>query len=95
MEAPSVEEAQREIGTGVTVLGVAWAGDSGSYTDFVARHGLTFPQIDDTAAEVFTRFGVPGQPAWVFIDGEGTVTRRLGAMSDEDLAATLDTLAQG
>lgn len=56
---------------------------------FVERHGLSFPNIDDGPGQVYERFGVAGQPAWVFIDAEGTVTRRLGALDQASLEAAL------
>jgi hypothetical protein len=35
---------------------------------------------------------VPGQPAWVFVDRAGKVTRNLGAMEPEALAAALNRI---
>ncbi len=58
---------------------------------FVDRHGLTFPNLNDEPGDVFGRFGVPGQPAWVFIDADGQATRRVGALSDDELDAALAT----
>ena len=58
---------------------------------FVDRHGLTFPNLNDDDGVVFERFGVPGQPAWVFVAADGTVARRLGTMDDAMLDETLET----
>ena len=63
----------------VGVYGVAWSGDDGSYRGFIDRHGLTFPVLDDTSADVFRRYGVASQPAWVFVDRAGEVTVSPGA----------------
>ena len=52
----------------------------------------SFPQAIDAAGELYTHFGVPGQPAWVFVDRAGKVTRNLGAMEPEDLTAALDRI---
>lgn len=76
-EAPSVEEANRIWGNEIDIVGVAWSGDERTYLDFIDEGGLTFPQIDDTAGEVYGRFGIPYQPAAVLISTDGTwqVTR--------------------
>ncbi len=48
----------------------------------------------DVEGEVWRRFGVVGQPTWVFVDGEtGASARHLGFLSDADLAKVLSTLA--
>jgi thiol:disulfide interchange protein len=62
--------------------------------EFVARHGLEdVPQIDDADGSVWARFGVVGQPSWVFIDGE-TGERELlfGLLGEEGLNARIDDL---
>ena len=61
--------------------------------DFVNENGLSFTNINDEAGEVFARFNVPYQPAWVFITKDGTVTTRIGVISDEELDQELTNLA--
>ncbi len=57
--------------------------------DFVARHGLEdVTHIADTDGEVWGRFGIAGQPAWVFIDGEtGERETILGGLGEDGLEA--------
>jgi hypothetical protein len=74
----------------VPIVGVAWFGTDQSFTSFVDRHGLTFPNLDDSPGSVFARFEVPGQPAWAFVAADGSVTTRLGALDE----ATLDSLLE-
>ncbi len=74
------------------IVGVAWAGDQKSYETFIGNHSLTFPQAIDEAGELYQHFGVPGQPAWVFVDRTGKVTRNLGAMEKDDLTKVLNGL---
>ena len=93
MEAPSVEAVHDKIGESVGIYGVAWNGDDSSYADFLDRHGLTFPNLDDTAGEVFRRYGVPSQPAWVFVDRAGKVNVSTGALGEDDLERALRALA--
>lgn len=38
---------------------------------FVDAFGLEFPQAVSVDARLWARFGVAGQPAWVFIDDSG------------------------
>lgn len=93
MEAPSVEAVHEKLKDQVSVYGVAWSGDDESYASFIERHGLTFPNVDDTSAEVFQRFGVVSQPAWVFVDRAGATTVSRGALGADDLERALRALA--
>lgn len=93
MEAPSVEEAHARFKDKVAVVGVAWAGDEQSYADFIARHSLTFGNIDDTDGEVFSRYSVPFQPAWVFVSRSGEVRKVQGALDESSLESALNDLA--
>jgi hypothetical protein len=61
---------------------------------FVKRHGLTFPSIADPDGEIFRRFGVPGQPAWAFVDAKGSVQRVNGELSRAELTGRLAALAR-
>jgi peroxiredoxin len=76
----------------VDIVGVAWNGTESAMQDFVDRHGLTFTNLRDSSGEVFARFGVPVQPAWVFVDTEGTAALTIGALSSEQLDAELARL---
>ena len=70
------------------MIGVAWAGTDSSYSDFIARHRLSFPNIDDTGGEIYSRYGVASQPAWVFIrNGEHRTMR--GILSDDEVRAAI------
>lgn len=84
------DKLKNEVG----VYGVAWSGDADSYRGFIDRHGLTFPVIDDTTADVFRRYGVASQPAWVFVNRTGEVTVSPGALSEADLGRVLKVLAE-
>ena len=61
--------------------------------DFVNDNGLSFTNINDAAGEVFALFNVPYQPAWVFIAKDGTVTTKIGVLSDLELEQGLNRLA--
>lgn len=72
---------------------MAWQGSDASYKGFVSRHKLTFTNAIDVDGTTFAQLGVPGQPAWVFFDSNGKMTRSLGVLSDKKLDEILGKLA--
>jgi hypothetical protein len=60
---------------------------------FERRHGVTFASMRDDDGTLFARFGVPGQPAWVFVDRSGKVSTELGSLEEGELTARLGRLA--
>ena len=76
-------------------IGVAWYGDDASFQGFVDKYSLSFPQISDDPGDVFSRFGVPYQPAMAIIDAAGTVKVSLGAVEEATLDAALTTAVAG
>ncbi|MGB0112306.1 MAG: redoxin domain-containing protein [Ilumatobacteraceae bacterium] len=83
-EAPSVEEAAQKFASDANFVGVAWTGNDDSFQGFIDKHGLTFPQISDDAADVYDRFGVSYQPAIVIVKADGSTELIAGAV-DGDL----------
>ncbi len=77
----------------VTVLGVAWNGTTQAMSDFAAKHGLTFTSVNDAEGKIFEQFGVPLQPAWVFIAQDGSITTRFGAIDEASLETALQKLS--
>lgn len=65
---------------------MAWTGDDDSFQGFIDKHGLTFPQISDDPGDVYDRFGVPYQPAFVIVRTDGSTESIAGAVDDELLA---------
>ena len=61
--------------------------------DFVIENNLSFANINDGDGEVYARFNVPYQQAWVFIAKDGTVTSKIGVLSDLELEQELSRLA--
>ena len=56
---------------------------------FMQKHSLTFTNLDDTAGDIYQRYEVPFQPAWVFVSKDVTSTTKLGAISDAELENVL------
>ena len=79
----------------VTVIGVAWSGSNDDFRAFEEKHGLTFPSISDPAGDVYGRFSVPYQPAWVYMDTDGTTRVHTGALDESSALAELAALADG
>ena len=84
-EAPTVVEASKI--QGVSVVGVGGRGQSDALEAGVTQFGIdSFPNIADRG-ELWARFGVYAQPAFVVVTAEGNV---LGHMGDLDLNGIRD-----
>jgi peroxiredoxin len=92
-EAPSVEEDAKKLAGKITIIGVAWSGTEKSFQGFVDKYKLSFPNLSDNDGQVFAHFGVPGQPAWVFIDSTGKATKKIGALSSDKVEQIVNDLA--
>ncbi len=79
----------------IDIIGVASRDQRPAMQEFVRRHGLEdMVNIADVDGAVWQRFGIVGQPAWVFVDGAaGTGERVLGALPRADVEARLDALS--
>lgn len=79
---------------GRALIGVASRDSVEAMRAFVAEHGLEdMVNIADPDGEVWTRFGVVGQPSWAFVDGDtGRVTVRFGALGQQ---GALDAFESG
>jgi len=71
---------------------VAWNGTDDSYLNFIDRHSLTFDNLDDTSAQIFSEYDVPSQPAWAFVKQDGTVDTRMGVIPQDELVNLLENL---
>ena len=60
--------------------------------EFITKHQLTFPNIKDNDGVIFAQFDVAYQPAWVFVQQDGTFETNLGAMDEVTLFALLEKL---
>lgn len=83
-------------GDDVQFIGVAWKDEVSAMQDFVDRHGLGgFPHVSDESGELFAAYEVVSQPAWAFIDDDGTTTTVLGGLGPDGIAENLDALVAG
>ena len=49
-------------------------------------------RINTNRRDVYLEFGVPSQPAWAFIDDDGTVSVELTSYEQDELFARIDEL---
>ena len=63
--------------------------------DFLARTGVTYPQLVDIDGLVLADTRIPGLPVTLTLDSDGEVTDRvIGELSSEELATLLDSLTE-
>lgn len=60
---------------------MAWTGSDDSFQEFIDRHGLTFPQLSDDPGQVYARFDVAFQPAFVIVKADGELETVAGAVT--------------
>ena len=62
---------------------------------FVDRHALAdFPHLIDEEGDLWERFGIISQPAWVFVDDDGTARTVSGSLSEDGLREEIDRLRE-
>jgi len=61
---------------------------------FVDRYGIQMPTAIDETDEIFSSFGFSYQPAWAFVDDDGTVKTHFGALDGAALQAEIDALLE-
>ncbi len=63
---------------------------------FVERHGVgSFPHVVDpegASESVWARFGIVTQPAWVFVNDDGSTETLVGILGEDGLNAEIDAL---
>jgi hypothetical protein len=84
----------RQFAGEVEIVGVAARDDIEAFAGFVDRHDLGHvTHVADVDGAVWQRFGVTGQPAWIFIDGATDERQVLfGALGRERLTRLVEDL---
>jgi cytochrome c biogenesis protein CcmG/thiol:disulfide interchange protein DsbE len=84
-ESPLLERWHRRISKrGGTVLGVDVLDVRSDARDFVARYGLTYPQLHDKDGETQEDFGVAAYPETFVIDRRGRIAATVRGPVDEE-----------
>ena len=60
---------------------------------FVDAYGVDFPQAVTEDGSLWAQMGVAFQPAWVFVNDDGTTQVIQGPLAEPDLERILDQLA--
>ncbi len=83
-EAPVLEEAaKRWQGKGVAFIGVDVQDFRGDARDFLARYGVTYPNVYDGKGSTVGRYGVRKYPETYFVNADGKIVYRIaGAVED-------------
>ena len=87
-EAPSVSRVAAAR-PNVTFVGIAARSDVAAMQGFAAKYNLDFVNLNDADGSLWARFGVPWQPAYLFVrpDGASTfVNNPTSAMSESELS---------
>lgn len=94
VEAPEIAKAAAELEGSVRIIGVPGRGERPAMKQFVADGGVSKLQhvVDDTG-QIWSEYGVVGQPAFAFIDGDGNVEMVNGALTGEQLKTAARSLA--
>ena len=88
-ETPLLQAAsERWRGKGVAFVGVDVKDFRGDARDFMARYGVTYPNVYDGKGSTVGRYGVTGFPETYFVDAEGRVRYRIAGPVED--AADLD-----
>lgn len=88
-EASVVEAAWRRWGKQVMFVGVDTQDERSKGNEFVARFGLTFPNVYDPRGKIGIDYGMYGVPETFAISAEGRVIKRHAGSVD---AATLEAM---
>jgi cytochrome c biogenesis protein CcmG/thiol:disulfide interchange protein DsbE len=85
-EAPLLQEAsERWAERGVAFVGIDVKDFRGDARDFIARYGVTYPNVYDGKGSTIGRYGVTGYPETYFIDAKGRVRWRIaGPVEDAE-----------
>jgi peroxiredoxin len=69
---------------GFTVLSVSIRESEQTITDFIARHGLTYPFLMDRDGSASLDFGVVSTPTTFFIGPDGSILATKAGMISQD-----------
>ena len=72
---------------------MAGRADAADIDGFIAEFGLDgFPHTIDESGDLWAGYGVAGQPAWVFIDANGSTEVVSGSLGGDALAERIEAL---
>lgn len=85
---------QQKFDGQVNIIGVAGRDDLRDMEAFVADHGVSgFDHIADVDTEIWQAYGVTSQPAFVFINDDGSTETLISALGEDGLTQRVEALA--
>lgn len=85
---------QEQFAGQVSVVGVSSRDSLAPMRRFVDNNGVSaFPHIPDLDGDIWESFGVSSQPAFAFVNDDGTVEIVIGAMGEAGLTERMTALA--
>ncbi|WP_062210156.1 redoxin family protein [Demequina oxidasica] len=86
-EAPIIAEAIDGLPEGVTMMGVAGRSDDpAAMQEFVTDYGVGgIEHLADTDGSIWANFSVASQPAFVFVNDDGTMQGSGGGLTADDI----------
>lgn len=92
-EGPEVAEVAERHGSQVNIIGVPGRGELDEMVDFVDDTGTgAMTHVADLDGAIWSAFGVYGQPAFAFIDDDGSIEVFIGGLGGDALAERIDQL---
>ena len=96
IEASTVAEAQKKYIDQVDFVGVAGRSDFNSVEEFITTFAVEeFPHVYDPDGEIWARYAVSSQPAWIFINSKGESQRAFGVLGDTALHDEVQKILTG
>lgn len=75
------------------IIGVAGRDGLGPMEIFVTQTGVGgFPHVADEDGDIWETYDIGSQPAWVFINDDGSFESLLGALGEDGLSDRVETL---
>lgn len=80
-------------GDEVTIIGVAGRDSTEAALGFIEATGVgELTHLIDLDLEIWRAFGITDQPAWAFIDDDGTVEVYIGPLGADGITDAVDAL---
>lgn len=93
--AGDVVAASGQLAGSVELIGIAGRGDVPDMDDFVSDTGTgSLTHVVDADGAIWRSYEVTNQPAFAFIDDDGTVDVAVGPLREAELVARMEALAR-
>lgn len=90
-----VAQVVRRFEDRISFIGMAGRDDPALMPGFVERYGLgSFPHTIDHDGSLWARSGIAYQPAWIFVNDDGSVEVVPGSLGSDELVGTLQELVR-